>query len=67
MVAASVEGYLRDQSHKLAPETQGYPSFKAGLLREASVALNGLKSASKVAFEDPISGSRVELNAIPQS
>jgi hypothetical protein len=66
MAAASVEGYLRDQSHKFAPETQRYPSFGADLLREVSVALNGLKSASKVAFEDPISGSRVELNTIPE-
>ena len=64
LAAASVEGYLRDQNHKFAPETLQYPSFGADLLREVSIALDGLKSASKVAFEDPVSGSRVELNSI---
>ena len=63
LAAASVEGYLRDQNHKFAQETQDYPSFGADLLWEVSLALDELKSASKVAFEDPISGHRAEIKA----
>ncbi|KAJ6116148.1 hypothetical protein N7523_005584 [Penicillium sp. IBT 18751x] len=63
LAEASVEGFLRDQNHKFALETQKYPSFGADLLKEVSISLNGLKSASKVAFKDPISGSWVGINA----
>ncbi|KAJ5318725.1 hypothetical protein N7476_005145 [Penicillium atrosanguineum] len=66
LAEASVEGYLRDQNHKFAAETQRYPSFGADFLKEVSIALNGLKSASKVAFQDPVSENWVELNAIAE-
>ncbi|KAJ5882782.1 uncharacterized protein N7473_011044 [Penicillium subrubescens] len=62
LAKASVEGYLRQQDYKFFEETQLYPSFGADLLAEVSMALGGLISNSNVAFEDPISGVRVELN-----
>lgn len=63
LAAASVEGYLRDQNHKFAEETQEYPSFGADLLWEVGMALDEIKSTSKVAFKDPISGHRAEIKA----
>ncbi|KAJ5741203.1 uncharacterized protein N7511_008520 [Penicillium nucicola] len=61
LAAASVEGYLRDQNHKFAEETQEYPSFGADLLWEVGMALNEIKPTRKVAFKDPISGHRAEI------
>lgn len=64
LAKASVEGYLRQQNYKFLEETQLYSSFGADLLAEVSMALGGLISASNVAFEDPISGVRVEINTM---
>jgi hypothetical protein len=64
LAAASAEGYLRQPNHKFLEETQLYPSFGADLLVEVSTVLGSLISASNVAFEDPISGIRVEINAM---
>lgn len=63
LAEACVEGYLRDRNHKFAEETQLYPSFGADLLAAVGVALDGLVSATNIAFEDPISKSMVEVRA----
>lgn len=65
LAAASVEGFLRDPNHKFVQETQTYPSFGADVLKEVGTALDGLKSASNVAFKDPISGCMVEIKSTP--
>ncbi|KAL2824206.1 hypothetical protein BDW59DRAFT_172953 [Aspergillus cavernicola] len=61
LAAASVEGYLQSEDHKFVEETQDYPTFGADLLQEIRIALNGLKPARRVNFEDPISGRRTDL------
>ncbi|KAJ5472161.1 hypothetical protein N7539_008730 [Penicillium diatomitis] len=64
LAAASVEGYLRSDTHKFAEETQHHPIFSADLLREVRLALNGIKPVRGATFEDPITGVRSELNSV---
>ncbi|KAF3391598.1 hypothetical protein F1880_007641 [Penicillium rolfsii] len=63
LAAASVEGYLRSETHKFAEETQQNPIFGADVLQQVRLALNGIKSVRGATFEDPITGVRSELNS----
>ncbi|KAJ5627548.1 hypothetical protein N7528_004975 [Penicillium herquei] len=62
LAEASVAGYLRNDKHKFADETEKYPSFGADLLLAVRSALNKREEWQTTGnFHDPISGKSLEI------
>ncbi|KAJ5811377.1 hypothetical protein N7474_007678 [Penicillium riverlandense] len=65
VAAASVEGYLGNDTHKFVGETRDYPEFAADLLQELRGTLNEMKFDKRGAFfQDPISGQELRFGRL---